>query len=61
MGTSEHFSAKSKATSGTLTISLPVSKITTFFEKMAKLAILANLGKFWKNIKIYKVWCSYIR
>ena len=52
--TIEHFSAKSKATSGTLTISLTVSKITTYFEKMAKLAILAILSKFWKMIKFTK-------
>ena len=42
--TNEHFSAKSKATSGTLTISLTVSEITTYFEKMSKLVIFANLA-----------------
>ena len=38
-------------------LSLTVSEITTFLEKMAKLTNLANLAKFWKN---FKVWCSYI-
>ena len=43
MQTSEHFSAKSKATSGTFTISLNVSEITTFLKKMAKFTNLKFL------------------
>ena len=39
---SEHFSAKSKATSGTLIISLTISEITTFLEKWQNLANLAK-------------------